>query len=62
MDGHRGLHDDKNPENTMAAFNAAIKKRLPIELDVTLTKDKQVIVFHDKKLKRLFGVASYVNV
>ena len=58
---HRGLHDDKNPENTMAAFNAAIKKGYPIELDVTLTKDKQVIVFHDKKLKRLFGVDGYVN-
>lgn len=58
---HRGLHDDKTPENTIAAFNGAIEKGSPIELDVTLTKDKQVIVFHDKKLKRLFGVDAYVN-
>lgn len=58
---HRGLHDDKTPENTMAAFSAAIEKGCPIELDVTLTKDKQVIVFHDKKLKRLFGVDADVN-
>jgi len=57
---HRGLHDDKTPENTLAAFNAAIEKGYPIELDVTLTKDKKVIVFHDKKLKRLFGVDGYV--
>lgn len=58
---HRGLHDDKIPENTMAAFNAAIAKGYPIELDVMLTKDKKVIVFHDKKLKRLFGIDGYVN-
>jgi glycerophosphoryl diester phosphodiesterase len=53
---HRGLHDDKTPENTIAAFYGAIEKGCPIELDVTLTKDEQVVVFHDKKLKRLFGV------
>ena len=58
---HRGLHDDKNPENTIAAFNGAIEKGCPIELDVTLTGDKQVVVFHDKKLKRLFGVDRYVQ-
>lgn len=58
---HRGLHDDNSPENTIAAFNGAVEKGCPIELDVTLTGDKQVVVFHDKKLKRLFGVDGYVQ-
>lgn len=57
---HKGLHSDKIPENTMAAFNEAITRGYPIELDVSMTKDKQIVVFHDKKLKRLFGVDGYL--
>ena len=53
---HRGLHDKKTPENTISAFLKANKHRLPIELDVQLTKDDELIVFHDKNLKRLIGV------
>ena len=55
---HRGLHDIKKgiPENSMKAFEEAIKKGVAIELDVRLSKDGRVVVFHDKTLKRMCGV------
>ena len=52
---HRGLHDEVVPENSMAAFQAAIDADLPIEIDVQVTKDKVPVVFHDDKLDRLTG-------
>lgn len=58
---HRGVHSAQIPENTIAAFNAAIEKGHPIELDVAMTGDKQLVIFHDKKLKRLFGADAYVK-
>ena len=51
---HRGLHSKKPnvPENTMPAFLAAAEKGYGIELDVQLTADDEVVVFHDHDLKR----------
>ncbi|MBP3322678.1 MAG: glycerophosphodiester phosphodiesterase [Clostridia bacterium] len=55
---HRGLHsgDGNTPENSLAAFKAAAEKGFGIELDVHLTTDNEVIVFHDDDLKRMCGV------
>lgn len=52
---HRGLHDAAAgiPENSLAAFDRAIKAGVGIELDVRLTRDGDVIVFHDETLDRL---------
>ena len=51
---HRGLHKGFDvPENSIAAFKRAINNSYAIELDVRLTKDQKVIVFHDKNLIRL---------
>ena len=51
---HRGIYDNKKViENTIAAFKKAINKGYTIELDLHLTKDNKVIVFHDDKLDRL---------
>jgi glycerophosphoryl diester phosphodiesterase len=59
---HRGLHRGFDiPENSMRAFNLAIKNDYAIELDVRFTKDNQVIVFHDKNLIRLCGVRKKVK-
>lgn len=60
---HRGMHSEKEniPENTMSAFLRAMENGKTIELDVALTKDKKVVVFHDKKLKRLFGIDAYLQ-
>ncbi len=52
---HRGLHDEKLPENSIASFLAAVDKKLPIEIDLHLSKDGEVIVFHDANLKRMCG-------
>lgn len=54
---HRGLHDIKNgiPENSLIAFSKAIEKQMPIEFDLHLLKDNQIIVFHDDNLKRMTG-------
>lgn len=52
---HRGLHNKIYPENSMLAFRNAIENGYSIELDVHLTKDKQVVVIHDENLERLTG-------
>lgn len=54
---HRGLFDPKRyiPENSMAAFKEALKHHYAIELDVHVTKDKKLVVFHDHSLKRMCG-------
>ena len=52
---HRGLFADDRaiPENSMGAFREAVKKHVGIELDVHLTKDEKVVVFHDDTLTRM---------
>ncbi|MDD4839472.1 MAG: glycerophosphodiester phosphodiesterase family protein [Clostridia bacterium] len=50
---HRGLHNDKLPENSMPAFAAAIEKGYNIEMDLHLTSDGKIVVFHDSNLKRV---------
>ena len=52
---HRGLHraDKSVPENSMAAFRAAVEHGYGIELDARLTRDGRVVVFHDDDLGRL---------
>ena len=54
---HRGLHDEGQgrPENSLAAFGAAIGAGYPIELDVQLSADGQAMIFHDQKLDRMTG-------
>lgn len=53
---HRGIFDNnKIIENTIPSFKEAIRLHYPIELDVQLTKDNQLVVFHDDNLVRLAG-------
>lgn len=52
---HRGLHGDGIPENSMAAFRAALEGSYGIELDVHLMKDGKLAVIHDSSLKRTAG-------
>ncbi|WP_119420883.1 glycerophosphodiester phosphodiesterase family protein [Desertibaculum subflavum] len=54
---HRGLHDIGAgvPENSRAAFRAAIAAGYAIECDVRLAADGVPVVFHDADLKRLTG-------
>ncbi len=52
---HRGLHGNGVPENSMAAFRAALEGGYGIELDVHLMKDGKLAVIHDASLKRTAG-------
>ena len=45
------------PENTLQAIEAGLYTSDLVEIDIQLTKDFQVIVFHDLGLKRLTDVA-----
>ncbi len=52
---HRGLHDPAKGiiENSPSAFEAAVRAGYAIELDVHLSADGEVVVFHDDTLDRL---------
>jgi glycerophosphoryl diester phosphodiesterase len=55
---HRGLHtqDQRIPENSVPAFMAAREAGYGAELDVHLSKDGKVVVFHDDGLERACGI------
>ena len=57
---HRGLHSELVPENSLTAFRLAVEKCLSIELDVRLTKDCRIVVFHDNDLMRMCGIEGKV--
>lgn len=59
---HRGLFDNDSeaPENSLAAFKKAVAAGYGMELDVQLSKDDQLVVFHDATLKRMCGVEGHV--
>lgn len=54
---HRGLHGDFlgsfSAENSLSAFKKAAELGFGIELDVRLSKDGEVVVFHDNTLDRV---------
>lgn len=50
---HRGLHGPGVPENSPAAFDAAMARGMGIECDVQRSSDGQAVVFHDWDLDRL---------
>lgn len=54
---HRGLHGPGAPENSMAAFRAALDGGFGVELDVHLLKDGNLAVMHDSLLNRTTGRA-----
>lgn len=60
---HRGLYqkDQTIPENSLPAFVAAREHGYGVELDVQLSKDGDVVVFHDDDLKRVCGVEARVD-
>ena len=63
---HRGLWntndpgEQNRPENSLAAFRAAVDKGYGIELDVHRTKDGALVVHHDDSLKRMTGVDIHI--
>lgn len=57
---HRGVHGEY-PENSLPAFNEAIERKYAIELDVHLSKDNHLVVFHDDNLNRMTGINDFVK-
>ena len=55
MYAHRGLHNGERAENSMSAFRAAVEGGYGIELDVRLSRDGKLVVFHDDTLDRVCG-------
>jgi glycerophosphoryl diester phosphodiesterase len=58
---HRGLHGPGVPENSLAAFRAAVERGYGAELDVHLTADGRLAVLHDSDLQRMCGVTGTVE-
>lgn len=60
---HRGLHNiaEGVPENSLRAFALAAEKGYGVELDVHLSADGQVVVFHDDDLSRACGVERKIS-
>ncbi len=60
---HRGLHDVSRgvPENSLPAFWAAARAGYPIELDVRLLRDGEVVVMHDRDLDRVTHASGPVS-
>ncbi|QFG36651.1 glycerophosphoryl diester phosphodiesterase [Paracoccus pantotrophus] len=58
---HRGLHGPGVPENSMAAFRAAIAAGYGIECDIQRAADGTALVFHDDDLPRLTGAEGLVS-
>lgn len=52
---HRGLHGNGVPENSVAAFQAAIERGFAIETDIRFTKEGRTAIFHDDNLERMTG-------
>lgn len=54
---HRGLFNNVDvPENSLLAFKKAVEGDYGIELDVQMTTDNKLVVFHDVSLKRMTGI------
>lgn len=60
---HRGLYqkDQSIPENSLPAFARAVENGYGMELDVQLSRDGKVVVFHDDTLERVCGVPKRVD-
>ena len=60
---HRGLHNKEKgiPENSLAAFRAAVEHGYGAELDVHLMKDGNLAVIHDSTLKRVTGAEGRIE-
>jgi len=58
---HRG-ESFEAPENTLSSINRAWEKGVKVvEIDIQLTKDKQIVVFHDTNTQRLSGIKKQIK-
>lgn len=59
---HRGLHNEKIKENTILAFDNAIKNNYSgLELDIRKTSDNEIVVIHDSTIDRTSNGKGFIN-
>lgn len=58
---HRGLYGNGIPENSLAAFRAAVEGGYGSELDVHLLADGELAVIHDSLLERVTGLPGRIE-
>ena len=59
---HRGIYNNINiPENSILAFKKALKYNYSIELDIQMTKDNVIVVFHDNNLERMTKINNKIS-
>ena len=58
---HRGLHTTEVAENSLAAFEDAVKAGYGVEFDLRLTASGEIVVIHDNSLLRVCGKAGKVS-
>ena len=62
VQGHRGARGLR-PENTMSAFKFALDNDIStLELDLHLTKDKKIIIYHNDKINPVIFKGGQTNV
>jgi glycerophosphoryl diester phosphodiesterase len=52
---HRG-YCSLFPENTLESIEAALYKSDLVEFDIMLTQDNQIVIFHDRGMKKLTNI------
>ena len=52
---HRGLWGGEIQENSLTAYKRAAEKGYPVEIDLFLTIDGEIVCFHDDTLSRMTG-------
>ena len=53
--GHRGARG-AYPENTLPAFRYAIENNVDfLELDLHMTKDNKIVIYHDRNIIQIFA-------
>ncbi|MBO4252137.1 MAG: glycerophosphodiester phosphodiesterase [Clostridia bacterium] len=58
---HRGLWGGDVIENSLTAFKIAADKGFPIEIDLYLTTDNEIVCFHDETLTRMTGESGKIT-
>lgn len=59
---HRGIYNNITIyENSLESIMYAVKNNLIVEIDVRLTKDNEVIVFHDEDASRLLKLKDKID-
>ncbi len=59
---HRGIYNNITIyENTLESIMYAVRNNLTVEIDIRLTKDNNIILFHDEDMRRFIKLKDKIN-